>query len=907
MSIKLGPPPVLISRKEVDTLYSILQAVVKALDILNVQYIVTGGTLLGAIRQHSILFCDDDIDIAILETTDGTSTYDLVAANLARLLGPKFSYTIRPWEGGDRIRSKQITSVFLDLFTIRKFNTLQDLTQLIGSKKNGQPQSQEYIDGIVSTITSSARRDTDTLGNLTPLFPMYQFNTRKAIEMWPKEVYREKEMFPLQRNLKFGPFDTINGPQTPVLLLKRAFGDDCFDVYYQSASHKQQQQPPPSSPPQNHSTTQDSTLKPLLQIGGTWEGGRKVPLLDEHYLPMQPTLRTARRPDDHNRILLTRYLKTQINKENIWLQPQNQTIYMDGVFDLFHVGHLEAIEQCASLGNRVIIGVTGDVDATGYKRAPIINEQARTAIISALRYVDKVICPCPLIVTEQFMKTEGIDLVVHGFANEADVLNQNEFFAYPMSIHKFQRIRYSLRTSTTEILNRIQTEEAQNTTPTSIASTSSVPPPPTTQSTMSTMSTQPTILERFIARSQSTQSTQSKTSTDFKTTYWPSGKRRYHGRRNNSAHRDTTTSNKSKKTTNPNWFGAAVAKITSNASSLPSYPFPPNLTNVVATHVSKATDRRQKALKAIRDATGSVIYDATMTSFAQGPAKEGTISYRHNIEAMVQVLLKSCNMPLTTELENLHLNPKSKDLMLYNLTKTTFPSTFQIHFDQFVRDVCVPKMAELCRQTIQKSQEGQKWKIVSPLDASESKTSSDASMDTMYYQAFPCLRIVRPDEFSIGPHADVSYGHHPCNVNFYIPLTSIQGTSSLYLESNINQEDWHPIQGQAGDIVHFAGATNLHWTTENKTSKTRVSLDVRVISSIDYHALKDGGDREGGQIDVYRRDPGYYQKCVLDADNKWQRVGPLLPPDARVGYPWTIKNWYKILPELFTKGNAKGK
>ena len=648
----------------------------------------------------------------------------------------------------------------------------------------------------------------------------------------------------------------------------------------------------------------------------------------------------------------------------------------------------------------------------------------------------------------------------------------------------------------------------------------------------------------------------STTSTDFKTTYWPSGKRRYHGRRNNSAQRDTTTSNKSKKTTNPNWFGAAVAKITNNASALPSYPFPPNLTNVVATHVSKATDRRQKALKAIRDATGSAIYDATMTSFAQGPAKEGTISYRHNIEAMVQVLLKSCNMPLTTDLENLHLNPKSKDLMLYNLTKTTFPSTFQIHFDQFVRDVCVPKMAELCRhqttnknnrniimkkkmflnknsarqnkgryyeeengdiwysngqgwvkcsadvggilslaaaqqyfltlkktnkketaadkneqsdsnsydfdnystrlsiedltelievnkqkeidkvihnwedvgirvekakrgrfnvlkgkikielpkttnieklskedaiqmveakalnhwstkkktpdkneqsdskssnasvgskiimiatqkhlpcgaratimedknrtqwlvyvtngsdlplepftsvggrRTIQKSQEGQKWKIVSPLDASDSKTSSDASVDTMYYQAFPCLRIVRPDEFSIGPHADVSYGHHPCNVNFYIPLTSIQGTSSLYLESNINQEDWHPIQGQAGDIVHFAGATNLHWTTENKTSKTRVSLDVRVISSIDYHALKDGGDREGGQIDVYRRDPGYYQKCVLDADNKWQRVGPLLPPDARVGYPWTIKNWYKILPELFTKGNAKGK
>ena len=30
---------------------------------------------------------------------------------------------------------------------------------------------------------------------------------------------------------------------------------------------------------------------------------------------------------------------------------------MDGVFDLFHIGHLNAIKQCRDLGNKVIIGV----------------------------------------------------------------------------------------------------------------------------------------------------------------------------------------------------------------------------------------------------------------------------------------------------------------------------------------------------------------------------------------------------------------------------------------------------------------------------------------------------------------------------------------------------------------------
>jgi hypothetical protein len=39
-----------------------------------------------------------------------------------------------------------------------------------------------------------------------------------------------------------------------------------------------------------------------------------------------------------------------------------------------------------------------------------------------------VVCPCPLVVTEEFMSKHGIDLVVHGFANDADADRQNAFF-----------------------------------------------------------------------------------------------------------------------------------------------------------------------------------------------------------------------------------------------------------------------------------------------------------------------------------------------------------------------------------------------------------------------------------------------------------------------------------------------
>jgi hypothetical protein len=45
-----------------------------------------------------------------------------------------------------------------------------------------------------------------------------------------------------------------------------------------------------------------------------------------------------------------------------------------------------------------------------------------------------VICPCPLIVTEAFMDDLGIDLVVHGFANDADAARQREFFEIPINL-----------------------------------------------------------------------------------------------------------------------------------------------------------------------------------------------------------------------------------------------------------------------------------------------------------------------------------------------------------------------------------------------------------------------------------------------------------------------------------------
>ena len=187
---------------------------------------------------------------------------------------------------------------------------------------------------------------------------------------------------------------------------------------------------------------------------------------------------------------------------------------------------------------------------------------------------------------------------------------------------------------------------------------------------------------------------------------------------------------------------------------------------------------------------------------------------------------------------------------------------FQQAYDEFVRSVCCPFVASM----------------------------SNDPLDELYYQSFPCVRALRPGDFSIGPHADCNYGHHPCSINFYIPLTKIEGSASLFLESRPGSEDWHPIEGEYGMVKRFAGAICTHWTAENNTDFTRVSLDFRIIPGSMFSQLRCGGKLSGGVRDVYREKEGYYSRTYCSkngSESTWEREGPLQAPDARFGFPWT--------------------
>lgn len=64
--------------------------------------------------------------------------------------------------------------------------------------------------------------------------------------------------------------------------------------------------------------------------------------------------------------------------------------YTDGVYDLFHIGHLNMIQMATQNCEYLIVGIHGDAVVEEYKhRRPIVNENDRKRIIEAIKGVDR--------------------------------------------------------------------------------------------------------------------------------------------------------------------------------------------------------------------------------------------------------------------------------------------------------------------------------------------------------------------------------------------------------------------------------------------------------------------------------------------------------------------------------------
>jgi glycerol-3-phosphate cytidylyltransferase len=88
--------------------------------------------------------------------------------------------------------------------------------------------------------------------------------------------------------------------------------------------------------------------------------------------------------------------------------------YTTGVFDLFHIGHLNILRRAKEQCEYLIVGVSTDDLVQSYKhKLPVIPFEHRKAIVEAIRYVDKVV-PQLTMDKMQALEEVGFDVMFHG-------------------------------------------------------------------------------------------------------------------------------------------------------------------------------------------------------------------------------------------------------------------------------------------------------------------------------------------------------------------------------------------------------------------------------------------------------------------------------------------------------------
>lgn len=134
----------------------------------------------------------------------------------------------------------------------------------------------------------------------------------------------------------------------------------------------------------------------------------------------------------------------------------DRIVYVDGSFDLFHIGHMRVLQKAQELGDYVIAGIYEDkvINDEKGKNYPIMNLNERVLGVLSCRYVDEVVMGVPYEVNQELIDRLQIHIVVGGKFSDS-IAAATSHYKIPKDLGIYREVDSGTSLGTDSLIDRV--------------------------------------------------------------------------------------------------------------------------------------------------------------------------------------------------------------------------------------------------------------------------------------------------------------------------------------------------------------------------------------------------------------------------------------------------------------------